>query len=281
MNAVGGTLASQWKEYFYLDAMPEGVLAAKANKKTKGRFGGSRNEDDNIISAGSVIAVNEGQCAMIVDQGKIVEFTAEPGEFVFDQNAEPSIFYGPFGTDKLKQILKLTFERFSFGGQAGKDQRVYFFNTKEITGNKYGTPSPVPFRVVDQNIGLDVDIAIKCFGEYSYRITNPMPVSYTHLDVYKRQGAAGDLVHIGRMPGDGCVQALPHMIARQERLARAALLAGTAKEDDRALLLRVLLQIRLDREGRRQRARAQQVMPAAMAAAARNQRGVMLSLIHI
>ena len=99
LNAVGGTLASQWKEYFYLDAMPEGVLAAKANKKTKGRFGGSRNEDDNIISAGSVIAVNEGQCAMIVDQGKIVEFTAEPGEFVFDQNAEPSIFYGPFGTD--------------------------------------------------------------------------------------------------------------------------------------------------------------------------------------
>ena len=174
LNAVGGTLASQWKEYFYLDAMPEGVLAAKANKKTKGRFGGSRNEDDNIVSAGSVIAVNEGQCAMIVDQGKIVEFTAEPGEFVFDQNAEPSIFYGPFGTDKLKQILKLTFERFSFGGQAGKDQRVYFFNTKEITGNKYGTPSPVPFRVVDQNIGLDVDIAIKCFGEYSYRITNPM-----------------------------------------------------------------------------------------------------------
>ena len=174
LNAVGGTLASQWKEYFYLDAMPEGVLAAKANKKTKGRFGGSRNEDDNIISAGSVIAVNEGQCAMIVDQGKIVEFTAEPGEFVFDQNAEPSIFYGPFGTDKLKQILKLAFERFSFGGQAGKDQRVYFFNIKEITGNKYGTPSPVPFRVVDQNIGLDVDIAIKCFGEYSYRITNPM-----------------------------------------------------------------------------------------------------------
>ncbi len=174
LNAVGGTLASQWKEYFYLDAMPEGVLAAKASKKTKGRFGGSRNEDDNIISAGSVIAVNEGQCAMVVDQGKIVEFSAEPGEFVYDQSSEPSIFYGAFNTDKLKQLLKATFDRLSFGGQAGKDQRVYFFNTKEITGNKYGTPSPVPFRVVDTNIGLDVDIAIKCFGEYSYRITNPM-----------------------------------------------------------------------------------------------------------
>ena len=180
LNAVGGTLASQWKEYFYLDAMPEGVLAAKANKKTKGRFGGSRNEDDNIISAGSVIAVNEGQCAMIVDQGKIVEFTAEPGEFVFDQNAEPSIFYGPFGTDKLKRILKLTFERFSFGGQAGKDQRVYFFNTKEITGNKYGTPSPIPFRVVDNNVGLDMDVRLRCFGVFSYRICDPV-LFYKHV----------------------------------------------------------------------------------------------------
>ncbi len=174
LNALGGTLASQWKEYFYVESMPENVLAMKAQKQTKGRFGGSKDEDDNVISAGSVIAVNEGQCMMIVDQGKIVEFCAEPGEYVFDQNAEPSIFYGPLSGAKVKEILKATFDRLSFGGQAGKDQRVYFFNIKEIIGNKYGTPSPVPFRVVDQNIGLDVDIAIRCFGEYSYRIVNPM-----------------------------------------------------------------------------------------------------------
>ena len=174
LNAVGGTLASQWKEYFYVDALPDDVLVTKAGKKVKGRFGSSRYEDDNVISDGSVIAVNDGQCMMIVDQGRIVDFCAEPGEYVFDQNGEPSIFYGELNGEKLKAILKTTFDRLSFGGQAGRDTRVYFFNTKEIIGNKYGTPSTVPFRVVDSNIGLDMDVSIRCFGEYSYRITNPM-----------------------------------------------------------------------------------------------------------
>ena len=180
LNAVGGTLASQWKEYFYVDALPDNVLATKAAKKIKGRFGGSRFEDDNVISDGSVIAVADGQCMMIVDQGKIVEFCAEPGEYIFDQNTEPSLFCGELNGDKVKAVLKTTFDRLSFGGQAGVDQRVYFFNTKEIPGNKYGTPSPVPFRVVDNNIGLDVDISIRCFGEYSYRVTNPM-LFYTNV----------------------------------------------------------------------------------------------------
>ena len=106
LNAAGGTMASQWKEYFYVDALPDNVLVAKAQKKVKGRFGGSRHEDDNVISAGSVIAVNEGQCMMIVDQGKIVDFCAEPGEYIFDENGEPSIFYGAFNGEKIKQVLK-------------------------------------------------------------------------------------------------------------------------------------------------------------------------------
>ena len=174
LGAVGGTLSSQWKEYFYTDALPESVLATRAMKKTKGRFGGSRVEDDNVITEGSVIAVADGQCMLIVDQGKIVDFCAEPGEYIFDQNGEPSLFCGALDGEKARALLQATFERLSFGGQAGRDQRVYYFNTKEILGNKYGTPSPVPFRVVDANIGLDVDISIRCFGEYSYRIVNPM-----------------------------------------------------------------------------------------------------------
>lgn len=179
-NAAGGTLASQWKEYFYVDALPDSVLATKAEKKVRGRFGGSRHEDDNVISDGSVIAVADGQCMMIVDQGKIVDFCAEPGEYVFEQGGEPSLFCGQLSGEKVRAILQTTFDRLSFGGQAGVDQRVYFFNTKEIPGNKYGTPSPVPFRVVDNNIGLDVDISIRCFGEYSYRVTNPM-LFYTNV----------------------------------------------------------------------------------------------------
>ena len=174
LNALGGTLASQWKEYFYCESMPANVLATKAMKRVNGRFGGSRTEDDNVISDGSVIVVNEGQCMLIVDQGKIVDFCAEPGEYKFEQNGEPSLFYGEFSTDKVKAILQTAFERFSFGGQAGKDQRVYYFNTKELTGSKYGTPTAIPFRVVDRNIGLDIDVGIRCFGEYSYRIVNPM-----------------------------------------------------------------------------------------------------------
>ena len=180
LNAVGGTLASQWKEYFYADALPEDVLATRALKKTKGRFGGSRSEDDNIISNGSVVAVADGQCMMIVDQGRIVDFCAEPGEFVFDEGGEPTIFCGGLSGGNMKAILQTTFERLSYGGQAGRDQRVYYFNTKEIIGNKYGTPSPVPFRVVDEKLGLDVDISIRCFGEYSYRIVNPM-LFYTNV----------------------------------------------------------------------------------------------------
>ncbi len=180
LNAVGGTLASQWKEYFYADALPEDVLAVRAHKKTKSRFGGNRGEDDNIISNGSVVAVADGQCMMIVDQGRIVDFSAEPGEFVFDEGGEPTIFCGGLSGGNLKAILQATFQRLSYGGQAGRDQRVYYFNTKEIIGNKYGTPSPVPFRVVDEKLGLDVDISIRCFGEYSYRIVNPM-LFYTNV----------------------------------------------------------------------------------------------------
>ena len=116
---------------------------------------------------------------MIVEQGKVVELCAEPGEFVYDTSTEPSIFYGGLGKGILN-TFKLIGKRFTFGGDAAKDQRVYYFNTKEIVGNKYGTPNPVPFRVVDKNIGLDVDIAIRCNGEYSYKIQDPM-LFYTNV----------------------------------------------------------------------------------------------------
>ena len=179
VNAVTGTIESQWKEFFYCDAMPDSVLATRALKKTKGMFG-YKVEDENVISQGSVIAVADGQCMMIVDQGKIVDFCAEPGQYLFDINAEPTLLYGEFGFGKIKDVLKAAFDRFSFGGKAGREQRVYYFNTKEIMGNKYGTPGAVPFRVVDNNIGLDIDVGIRCFGEYSYRITNPI-LFYTNV----------------------------------------------------------------------------------------------------
>ena len=177
-GAAGGVLADQWKEYFYCEALGDNVLAVKGRKKVSGRSS-NRAGEDNIISSGSVIAVADGQCMLIAEQGKIVEVCAEPGEFVYDSSTEPSIFSGSLG-ESIGKVFKNIGKRFTFGGQAPKDQRVYYFNTREIIGNKYGTPSPVPFRVVDRNIGLDVDISIRCFGEYSYRISNPL-LFYTNL----------------------------------------------------------------------------------------------------
>ena len=178
LNAVGTVLGDQWKEYFYCDAIDNNTLVVKGQKKVSG-FSSNRRGADNIISKGSVVAVADGQCMVIVDNGKIAELCAVPGEFVYDSSTEPSIFAGDLG-DSVKETFKNIGKRFTFGGEAPKDQRVYYFNTKELVGNKYGTPSPVPFRVVDQRIGLDVDIAIRCFGEYSYRICDPI-LFYTNV----------------------------------------------------------------------------------------------------
>ena len=172
LGAFGGTLADEWKEYIYCDSMEANVLAVKGKKRTGSRSSNTKG-DDNVITNGSIIAVNDGQCMIIVENGQVRELCAEPGEFRYDNTISPTIFEGSFG-EKLKGFFSEAARRFTFGGDAAKDQRVYFINTKEIIGNKYGTPSPVPFRVVDTNVGLDIDIAIRCHGEYSYKITNPM-----------------------------------------------------------------------------------------------------------
>ena len=172
LGALGGTLADEWKEYIYCDSMESNVLAVKGKKRTSSRSSNTKG-DDNVITNGSIIAVNDGQCMIILENGRVRELCAEPGEFRYDNTISPTIFEGSFG-EKLKGFFSEAAKRFTFGGDAAKDQRVYYINTKEIIGNKYGTPSPVPFRVVDTNVGLDIDIAIRCHGEYSYKITNPM-----------------------------------------------------------------------------------------------------------
>lgn len=194
-GAVGGTLADQWREYFYCDALSADTLVAKGQKRVS-RRSSNRKGEENIISNGAVIAVNEGQCMIIVEQGKVVELCAEAGEFKYDTSTESSIFYGGLGQG-IMDSFKTVGKRFTFGGDTAKDQRVYYFNIKEIMGNKYGTPGPIPFRVVDNNIGLDVDISIRCHGEYSYKIINPI-LFYTNVcgnvtDVFERDEIDGQL----------------------------------------------------------------------------------------
>lgn len=177
-GAIGGTLADQWKEYIYCDSLPNDVLVVKGSKRTSKRSSNTKGSE-NIITNGSGIVVSDGQCMIIVDQGRIVEICAEPGEYTYDMSSEPSIFSGGLGTG-IKETFKTIGKRFAYGGDTGNDQRVYYFNTKELVDNKFGTPNPVPFRVVDQNIGLDIDISIRCNGVYSYKITDPL-LFYTNV----------------------------------------------------------------------------------------------------
>lgn len=177
-GAAGGVFGDQWKEYFYCESMSSDTLVSKSRKKTS-RRSSNRHGSENVISNGSVIAVNDGQCMIIVEQGKVVDVCAEPGEYVYDSFTEPSLFCSDL-EDGIVQVFGQIGKRFGFGGETPEDQRVYFINTKELTGNKYGTPGPVPFRVIDANLGLDIDISVRCFGEYSYRIANPI-LFYTNV----------------------------------------------------------------------------------------------------
>ena len=188
-GAVGGVLADQWKEFFYCEAMDKEVLVTKGQKRITSRSSNTK-RNDNIISNGSGIAVADGQCMIIVEQGKIVEVCAEPGEFTYDTSTEPSIFTGNL-KDSIKETFKVVGKRFAYGGDTGKDQRVYYFNTKELIDNKFGTANPIPFRVVDSKINLDVDVSIRCSGVYSYRIADPL-LFYTNVcgnvaDTYRRE----------------------------------------------------------------------------------------------
>ena len=178
LGSVGGVLADQWKEFFYCESIPANVLVTKGQKRTGNRSSNTKGSE-NIISNGSVIAIADGQAMIIVEQGKVVDICAEPGEYTYDMSSEPSIFAGDLG-ESIKQSFAAIGKRFTFGGDTGKDQRIYYFNTKELIGNKYGTPSSVPFRVVDERAGIDIDINIRCFGEYSYHICDPI-LFYTNV----------------------------------------------------------------------------------------------------
>ena len=195
IGALGGVLADQWKEFFYCEAMDKDVLVTKGQKRVSGRSSNTKGED-NIISNGSGIAVADGQCMIIVEQGKVVEVCAEPGQFTYDSSTEPSIFAGSFG-QSLKDTFKAIGKRFTYGGDTGKDQRVYYFNTKELIDNKFGTPNPIPFRVVDSKIGLDIDVSVRCSGVYSYKIADPL-LFYANVcgnvsDEYRRSELDGQL----------------------------------------------------------------------------------------
>jgi membrane protease subunit (stomatin/prohibitin family) len=171
LGAIGTTLADQWKEYIYCDAMDENTLVKKGEVRVTG--GSNTKRSDNIITNGSKVAVNEGQFMVIVENGKIVDFTSEAGAYTYNTGTEPSLFDSGFSG--LKESFKKVGKRFAYGGQPENDQRVYFINTKEIMNNKIGI-GDVPFRDSEFNF----TVKIRGYGTYSYRITDPV-MFYTNV----------------------------------------------------------------------------------------------------
>ena len=134
-----GILQDQWKEYFYADAIPADTLVVKGRKKTS--LKSANYSADNIITSGSILTVADGQCMMIVEQGQIVELCSEPGEYRFDASTEPSIFDNGSLASNLKAVWENMKKRFTFGGEAPKEQRIYYFNTKEMPERRVSTCS--------------------------------------------------------------------------------------------------------------------------------------------
>ena len=174
IGAAAGTMADQWKEYFYCEALPDEVLMVKGQKVITNR-GQNKKGSDNIITAGSGIAVADGQTMIIVEDGAIIEVCNRPGRYTFELGT-PSLFADGKLGQKIKQTFQQIGQRITYGGDPGKDQRVYYFNTKQISNNLFGTPEVVPFRVVDSKIGLDVDVSIKCSGMYTFLHSPPFRI---------------------------------------------------------------------------------------------------------
>ena len=231
IGALGGVLADQWKEFFYCDALDMNTLVVKGQKRTSRRSSNTKGSD-NIISNGSGIAVADGQCMIIVEQGKVVEVCAEPGEYTYDSSTEPSIFAGSFG-ESLKQTFQAVGKRFTYGGDTGKDQRVYYFNTKEIMGNKFGTPSPIIFEVINKRIGMSRTVNVRCNGVYSYNISDPL-LFYTKVCGNVQQAYTRDQID-EQMKADFISALQPAFGALAEQELRPAQIPAKANELKKAM----------------------------------------------
>ncbi len=226
IGSVGGVMADQWKEYFYCDSLPSNVLMRKGQKRTSRRSSNTKGSE-NVITNGSIIAVADGQCMILVDQGKVTEFCAEPGEYTYDGSTEPSLFSGDFG-QSLVDTFKSIGKRFTFGGETPKDQRIYYFNTKEILDNKFGTPMPILFEVVNKRIGMSRTVNLRFNGVYTYMISDPL-LFYTRLAGNVADEYTRDLID-GQLKADFIDALQPAVGVLSEQELRPAQLPAKAKE---------------------------------------------------
>lgn len=165
VSATSSTLGDQFKEFVTCPTMDKDVIIQRG-MVNHGK--GNTNPTSGVISNGSAIAVPQGMAMMIIDNGEIVEFTAESGTYTFDTSSEPSIFTGSLG-DGIINTFKTIGKRFTYGGQAAKDQRVYYVNLLNITGNKFGSPQPK--KITDEKYGM---LEVTFFGEYAFKVIDPI-----------------------------------------------------------------------------------------------------------
>ena len=163
VSAVGSTLHDQWKEYIRCDDLGNDILMKRVSTP------------NGVISKDSAIQVAPGQIAVIFENGKILDATAEEGIYTFDQSSMPSFFAGQFGP-----VFKEMWTRFVYNGGTNKEQAVFYINAKEIMDNKFGTPAPVPFQdwshpIPNQMTGAmsPLRVEVKCFGKYTFKVTDP------------------------------------------------------------------------------------------------------------
>ena len=164
-SSVSSTLGDQFKEYVTCPTIDKDVLIQRGEIH---HGDGNTNPSDNIISNGSAIVVPEGMAMMVIDNGAIIDFSAEPGTYTFDKSSEPSIFAGSLG-ESIKATIKTIGNRFTYGGQTAKDQRVYYVNLLVIAGNKFGSPQPK--KITDEKYGM---LEVTFFGEYAYQVKDPV-----------------------------------------------------------------------------------------------------------
>ena len=166
------TLADTWQEFFVCESIPTDVLVVRG-KKQLGKHSSNTKGNENVISDGSGIVVHEGQAMIMVDQGVVTEIATQPGVYKYETGTSPSIFSSSFGAG-LKETFKEMWDRIKHGGTAAKDQRIYYFNMKELLDNKFGTQNPVPFRMAYQDLGRSFTVGVRCNGIYSYKIADPV-----------------------------------------------------------------------------------------------------------
>lgn len=168
-GSISSVMSDQWKELFICDALPDQVMIVKGKKVTNSNNANTQS-DENVITDGSIICVADGQCALVIEQGKVICEFSEPGEHVFHSDRSPSLLNG----SSAKSVINEIGYRFTFGGNVVPlTQRVYYINTKECTGNPFSLSEAIPIHIQDTALGLDVDVSMTCSGYYSFKITEP------------------------------------------------------------------------------------------------------------